>query len=54
MGIKPREIWNNCKEDFTNEVIGFATSIGDNPNTVGKNSNIGDLAYMTVMLQKKV
>lgn len=53
MGIDPREIWSNCKEDLANKVMGFATSIGDNPNAVGKDSNIWDLAYMTVMLQKK-
>lgn len=52
-GIDPREIWSNCKEDLANKVMGFATSIGDNPNAVGKDSNIWDLAYMTVMLQKK-
>ena len=31
--------------------MNFAASIGDNPNAVSKDSNIWDLAYMTIMLR---
>lgn len=51
-GEEPIKVWNKCKEDLANKVMNFASSIGDNPNAVGKDSNIWDLAYMTVMLQK--
>ena len=30
--------------------MAFATSIGDNPNAVGKDNNVWDLAYMTVLV----
>ena len=33
--------------------MSFANSIGDNPNAVGKDQNIWDLAYMTVLFQKE-
>lgn len=32
--------------------MSFASSIGDNPNAVGKDQNVWDLAYMTVLLNK--
>lgn len=51
-GEEPIKVWNRCKEDLANKVMSFAGSIGDNPNAVGKDSNIWDLAYMTVMLQR--
>ena len=51
-GEEPLKGWGKCKEDLVNKVMNFAASIGDNPNTVGKDSNIWSLAYMTVMLQK--
>jgi hypothetical protein len=51
-GEEPIAVWERCKNDITSKVMNFAASIGDNPNAVGKDSNIWDLAYMTVMLQK--
>ncbi len=51
-GEEPIKVWNRCKEDLANKVMNFASSIGDNPNAVGKDSNIWDLAYMTVMFQR--
>lgn len=51
-GVNPIEIWNDCKLSLVKKVMDFAASIGDNPNAVGKDSNIWDLAYMTVQLKK--
>lgn len=51
-GEEPIAVWERCKADITSRVMSFAASIGDNPNTVGKDANIWDLAYMTVTLQK--
>ncbi len=46
----PIEMWDKCKKNITGQIMSFATSIGDNPNTVGKDSNIWNLAYMTVLV----
>lgn len=46
-GVGPIDVWDNNKEDLVNKIMNFAASIGDNPNAVGKDSNIWDLAYMT-------
>ncbi|MDE6053910.1 MAG: AIPR family protein [Lachnospiraceae bacterium] len=51
-GVNPIEIWDKCKENMTSQIMNFASAIGDNPNTVGKDSNIWNLAYMTVLLQQ--
>lgn len=51
-GVNPITVWNACKVSLVKKVMDFAGSIGDNPNAVGKDSNIWDLAYMTVQLQK--
>ena len=51
-GVNPITVWNACKVALVKKVMDFASSIGDNPNAVGKDSNIWDLAYMTVQLQK--
>lgn len=51
-GVNPIAIWNDCKLSLVKKVMDFAASIGDNPNAVGKDSNIWDLAYMTVQLKK--
>ena len=32
------------------QIMSFAGAIGDNPNTVGKDPNIWNLAYMTIKL----
>lgn len=50
--VDPIEIWNKCKVNMTSQIMSFASAIGDNPNAVGKDSNIWNLAYMTVMLQQ--
>ena len=50
--VDPIEIWNKCKVNMTSQIMNFASAIGDNPNAVGKDSNIWNLAYMTVMLQQ--
>lgn len=47
-GVTPLAVWDRCKSELASKVMGFANAIGDNPNTVGKDSNIWDLAYMTV------
>ena len=41
-----------CKSSITSQIMNFASAIGDNPNAVGKDSNIWNLAYMTVLLQQ--
>lgn len=51
-GVNPIAIWNDCRLSLVKKVMDFAASIGDNPNAVGKDSNIWDLAYMTVQLKK--
>lgn len=47
-GHDPYMVWSKSKNELVNKIMNFASSIGDNPNTVGKDSNIWDLAYMTV------
>ena len=49
-GLEPIDVWEEHKIDLTTKIMNFASSIGDNPNAVGKDSNIWDLAYMTIML----
>jgi len=49
----PSKVWNRCKNDLVNKIMTFTMSIGDNPNKVGKDSNIWDLAYMTVSFAKQ-
>ena len=44
----PLSVWARCKSDLVGKIMTFTSSIGDNPNKVGKDSNIWDLAYMTV------
>lgn len=53
-GINPIQIWDKCKVNMTSQIMSFASAIGDNPNTVGKDSNIWNLAYMTVLLHQGV
>ncbi|MEF2824976.1 MAG: AIPR family protein [Peptococcaceae bacterium] len=53
-GVNPISVWDNCKENMTNQIMNFASAIGDNPNSVGKDSNIWNLAYMTVLLQQGI
>ena len=48
--ISPLDVWNKVKNELTSKIMNFASSIGDNPNAVGKDSNIWDLAYMTVVV----
>ena len=52
-GIRPEDTWNDCKKELTSSIMNFASSIGDNPNAVGKDTNIWDLAYMKVELAKR-
>lgn len=49
-GIDPIAVWDKCKKTLTSQIMSFASAIGDNPNTVGKDPNIWNLAYMTVQL----
>lgn len=51
-GVNPITVWDKCKGSMTNQIMNFASAIGDNPNSVGKDSNIWNLAYMTVLLQQ--
>lgn len=49
--IEPLSVWDKCQKELVGKIMNFAASIGDNPNAVGKDSNIWDLAYMTVMVR---
>lgn len=51
-GVNPISVWDRCKTSMTSQIMNFASAIGDNPNAVGKDSNIWNLAYMTVLLQQ--
>ena len=51
-GVNPISVWDKCKASVTSQIMNFASAIGDNPNAVGKDSNIWNLAYMTVLLQQ--
>ena len=44
----PFSVWNEIKEVLVSSVMEYSSSIGDNPNAVGKSINIWRLAYMTV------
>lgn len=52
-GENPIEVWKRCKYDLVSKVMNFAASIGDTPTAVGKDSNIWDLAYITVLIRDK-
>lgn len=47
-GKSPLDVWDSCKTTLSAKIMGFANSIGDIPNAVGKDANVWDLAYMTV------
>lgn len=53
-GISPIYVWEICKKNMVNQIMNFAVAIGDNPNAVGKDSNIWNLAYMTILLQQGI
>lgn len=53
-GVSPIKVWDKCKVNMTSQIMNFAVAIGDNPNVVGKDSNIWNLAYMTVLLQQGI
>lgn len=52
-GVNPIDVWTNVKVDLVYKIMSFANSIGDNPNAVGKDSNIWDLAYITILLNQR-
>lgn len=52
-GIHPITVWNSVKVDLVYKIMSFAYSIGDNPNSVGKDYNIWDLAYITILLNQR-
>lgn len=51
-GVSPIKVWDRCKTNMASQIMNFAGAIGDNPNAVGKDSNIWNLAYMTVLLHQ--
>lgn len=53
-GVNPIDVWDKCKNTMALQIMNFASAIGDNPNTVGKDSNIWNLAYMTVLLHQEM
>lgn len=48
--VSPGDIWNGCKKELTSSIMNLASSIGDNPNAVGKDPSIWEFAYMKVEL----
>ena len=52
-GLNPIDVWAECKQELSTRIMNFAASIGDNPNAVGKDSNIWALAYMTIELKTR-
>ena len=48
----PVNIWSRVKGELVSKIMNFANSIGDNPNAVGKDANIWDLAYITVLINE--
>lgn len=53
-GVNPIDVWEKVKNTLTSQIMSFASAIGDNPNTVGKDANIWNLAYMTIQLQAEM
>ena len=51
-GVDHITVWDKCKNNMASQIMNFASAIGDNPNAVGKDSNIWNLAYMTVLLHQ--
>lgn len=51
--VNPLDVWSRVKADLAYKLMSFASSIGDNPNAVGKDFNIWDLAYMTVLVNQR-
>ena len=47
----PREVWESSKVNIAKSVMSFASSIGDNPNAVGKDENIWNLIYMLLSIE---
>lgn len=47
----PKEVWEITKQDIAKKVMSQASTIGDNPNAVGKDPNTWDFIYMTVLLE---
>lgn len=50
--VSPIKVWDACKVNMASQIMSFAVAIGDNPNAVGKDFNIWNLAYMTILLQQ--
>lgn len=53
-GADPIQLWEKCKVALASQLMSFAAAIGDNPNSVGKDSNIWNLAYMTIQIQQGI
>lgn len=50
--VRPISVWERTQKQLTEQVMSFANSIGDNPNTVGKAQNIWSLAAMIIRLER--
>lgn len=48
----PLEVWETIKNQMVGTIMNYANTIGDNPNRAGKDTNIWQLAYLLVVLQK--
>lgn len=52
-GKRPKDLWDDVKESLSQSIMNFSNSIGDNPNTIGKDNNIWNLIYLIVKMEKK-
>lgn len=44
----PFKTYSLLREQLASKAVKFAESIGNNPNVVGRDSNVWDILYMTV------
>lgn len=51
-GLDPCNVWQEIGAETVEKIMKFATSIGDNPMAVGKDTNVWDLMYMTIERSK--
>lgn len=50
-GKEPLDVYKELRNELASKVIKFAESLSNNPLSVGKDSNVWDLLYMTVELK---
>lgn len=51
-GIEPTDVWSRCKKDIADRMMNLASSIGDNPNAVGKDPSVWDYTALFIQSQR--